>query len=425
MIEERNDNNPQNDALQKQILALKKEIEDKEWASKKTNEGIKILYKELEKKNEELKKLDQLKSDFISTVSHELRTPLTTIREAVSLLLDEIVGPVSNEQKEMLSVCLQDIDRLRRIIDNLLDISKIEAGKIQIKREWANLADLVKGVSASFARRAQNKGLQLKTTFSQEEIGVYFDRDKIIQIFNNLVGNAFKFTEQGVIEISVVEKDNCVECSVSDTGRGIAEEDLPKVFGKFQQFGRTPGPGEKGTGLGLAISKGIIELHKGDIWVESQLQKGTKFSFTLPKYTAQEFLKEHIDEELREAREKEESLSIVNLGIDDFDAIENNIGSEALGNIFQKFENLVKAHLSRKEDFVTRDAQSIFMVLHAANKEDIQKVKMRCQNVSDEFFSLQGLYNEVKVICKTASFPEDGNSYEELISNFKDTNASD
>ena len=111
----------QNDELRRQIAELKKELEDKEWASKKTNEGIKILYRELEKTNEELKKLDQLKSDFISMVSHELRTPLTTIRESISLVLDKVLGDISKDQREVLDICRDDIDRLRRIIDNLLD----------------------------------------------------------------------------------------------------------------------------------------------------------------------------------------------------------------------------------------------------------------------------------------------------------------
>ena len=112
---------------------------------------------------------------------------------------------------------------------------------------------------------------------------MYADKDRIIQVFTNLVGNALKFTKQGRIEISVVDRTDVVECGVYDTGPGITKEDLPLIFSKFQQFSRIAGSGEKGTGLGLSITKGIIELHKGKIWVESEVGQGSKFTFTLPK----------------------------------------------------------------------------------------------------------------------------------------------
>ncbi len=229
------------------------------------------------------KEVDRLKTEFISTVSHELRTPLTTIRESVSQVLDGILGPTTDQQREFLSICLEDIDRLTRIINDLLDISKIEARKIQLKREMVDLAAVVKNVGLIFQPRFKEKALELKTVFSGQKFEAYADKDKIIQVLTNLVGNSLKFTRKGYVRISLEEKQDFVECSISDTGRGISEEDLPKVFSKFQQFGRTDGPGEKGTGLGLSIDKVIIEMHQGKVWVESSLNQWTKFSFTLPK----------------------------------------------------------------------------------------------------------------------------------------------
>jgi signal transduction histidine kinase len=229
------------------------------------------------------KELDRLKTEFISTVSHELRTPLTTIRETVSQVLDGILGPTTEQQREFLLMCLEDIDRLTRIINDLLDISKIEARKIQLKPQMIDMVAVVKNVSMIFQSRFREKSLEIKTSFSGENIVAYADKDKIIQVLTNLVGNSLKFTEKGHIQISVDDKEGFVECSVSDTGRGISEEDLPKVFSKFQQFGRVDGPGERGTGLGLSIAKGIIEMHHGKFLVESRLNEWTKFSFTLPK----------------------------------------------------------------------------------------------------------------------------------------------
>lgn len=239
--------------------------------------------RELEKKNEELKKLDQLKSDFISTVSHELRTPLSITKEGICLVLDNIPGEINEKQKKILSTSKDNIDRLARIINSLLDISKIEAGKVELKCESSNLAELINKVILSFEPAARQKGLELKTGLEQKEIRLRVDSDKIIQVFTNLIGNSLKFTEKGRIEVRAADLGDRVECSVSDTGIGIAQENLPKVFEKFQQFNRVAGPGEKGTGLGLSIVKGIIELHKGTIRVESEIGKGTKFTFVIPK----------------------------------------------------------------------------------------------------------------------------------------------
>jgi signal transduction histidine kinase len=240
--------------------------------------GIVVLLRDITKDKE----IDRLKSEFISTVSHELRTPLTTIRESVSQVLDGILGPVTEQQTEFLSFCLEDVDRLTRLINDLLDISRLEAKKADLHKEVLEIVGLVKGVHASFISRVAAKGLEIRTNFSKEKIQVYADRDKLVQVFTNLVGNSLKFTEHGFIEISVTEKADVIVCSVRDTGKGISEADVPKTFSKFQQFGRTDDAGEKGTGLGLSISKGIVELHGGKIWVESKLNEGSLFSFILP-----------------------------------------------------------------------------------------------------------------------------------------------
>jgi signal transduction histidine kinase len=244
-------------------------------------DDLDIAKKEMEKANKELQKLDQLKSDFVSTVSHELRTPLSITKEALSLVLDRIPGEINEKQSTILNTAKSNIDRLANIINELLDISKIEAGKVEIKRKLLDIVAIVKQVVSGFEEQAKEKNLKLKTDFSASEIEIYADPDKMIQIFTNLVNNAIKFTEKGSIEISVKELEGKIECAVSDTGIGISQDNLPKVFDKFQQFGRVIGSGERGTGLGLSIVKGLVDTHKGNIRVESQLGKGTKFTFTL------------------------------------------------------------------------------------------------------------------------------------------------
>lgn len=244
---------------------------------------IKRTQNELIASNKELLRLDQLKSDFVSTVSHELRTPLSIIKEGVALVLDRITGDVNEKQKKILTTAKDNIDRLARIIDALLDMSRIESGMVELKKGMIELTALIRKVASSFESAVKNKGLKLELDVPGKEVMCNADNDKLIQVFTNLVGNAVKFTEKGCIKISCADKGSEVECAVSDTGVGIADENIPKVFSKFQQFGRLPGPGEKGTGLGLSIAKGIIDLHGGRIWVDSKLNKGTTFIFTLPK----------------------------------------------------------------------------------------------------------------------------------------------
>ena len=237
---------------------------------------------ELRKMNEELKKLDQLKSDFVSTVSHELRTPMTIIREGVSQILDGLLGETTEDQKQFLTITLNGIDRLSRIINDLLDISKLEAGKIELERQPVNLVALAQEAMQIFNSKVKEKGLELQLANQSQEIEAHVDHDKLIQVLTNLIDNAIKFTEQGHIEIGVTEQNGTIVCNVSDTGQGIPEQDLGRVFGKFQQFGRTAGPGEKGTGLGLAIVKHIMQRHGGNISIESVVGHGATFVCTFP-----------------------------------------------------------------------------------------------------------------------------------------------
>lgn len=247
----------------------------------KTVIGTVIILRDITKEKE----IDAMKSEFVSTVSHELRTPLSITKEGISLVLDGITGEINEKQRKILLTSRDNMDRLARIINNLLDISKIESGKIELKREPIDMNALVSRVARSFESRIKSKGLDLKLDIADKSVMVYADSDKLIQVLTNLIGNACKFTQKGRIEVFCHDKDDKAECSVMDTGVGISPDDLSRVFEKFQQFTRIPGAGEKGTGLGLSIVKALVELHNGKIWAESTIGKGSKFSFSLPKYS--------------------------------------------------------------------------------------------------------------------------------------------
>lgn len=231
----------------------------------------------------ERQRLERLKDEFVSTVSHELRTPLSIMKEGVSQVLEGMHGEINEKQKHFLSVVIASIDRVTHIISGLLDISKIQAGKFVLKNEAFNIVELTRAINKIFEIPTQGKGLKLKENYPEKEIKVYADKDRISQVLVNLIGNAIKFTERGYIETKILEKHNFIECSITDTGIGISEENLAKLFNNFEQFNRANGPGEKGIGLGLPIAKGIVELHGGRIWAKSRPNQGTKFTFTLPK----------------------------------------------------------------------------------------------------------------------------------------------
>lgn len=363
----------------------------------------------------EQKQVERLKNEFVSTVSHELRTPLAIIKEGVSQVLEGLLGEIKPQQKQFLSISLEGINRLGRIVDELLDISRIEAGKFELKRELVNIIEVVEGVSRAFQPQILQKGIKIKTEFSSERIDVYADKDRLAQVFTNLMSNALKFTEKGEIRISVGNRGEGVECRISDTGRGIAPKDLTKVFGKFQQFGRGGESTSKGTGLGLAICKGIVESHHGTLRVESQITKGTTFIFTLPRYTAKELFRQHILRAIGDALKDEAPLSILVFDIENYEVLIETWGMKRLTPFVQEMEGVVKQSLRRKADVAVKDTRAILVLLPDTGREEALIVAGRIGQTVDEFLGVQKAKKDVRVSSRIATFPEDGSSAESLL----------
>ncbi len=394
--------------LQEEIARLRKELEDKEWASRKTNEGIKTLYKELEKKNKELKKLNQLKSDFISMVSHELRTPLATVKEGIDLILDRITGEINKKQERTLTIAKNNIDRLARIINDLLDISRIEAGRIKLEKRRVNITHLIKQVVSSFASSAQEKGLQLRVDLPKKDIVTYADTDKMAEVFTNLVSNGLKFTEKGYIQIFAQEKRNEIECSVADTGIGIPKDELPGIFTRFRQFGRVMGVGEKGTGLGLSITKWIIDIHRGKIWVESKLGKGTKFTFTLPRYTPKLPFKKYINKRIKEAMENNTKISLVTISIADLDKLEYKMPIEKIDSILNDMRDVLESSLRMEKDVVVKKIGEIVAILADCGKEGASSVETRMRQALQKYLVREKLAKKIKLRLGHVTYPDEG-----------------
>jgi len=233
-----------------------------------------------------LKELDQMKSDFVSNVSHELRTPLTAIKASADNMLDNLTGPLSEKQTRYLMRIKSNADRLARLINDVLDLSRIEAGKIDLRPSDLDLAALAQEVVEHVRPVAIEKLIRLEVAAYDGEIASWADRDKVVQVLLNLMGNAVKFTPpHGKITVAIQKgMDDWVQVSVSDTGPGIAADEIGKIFDKFYQTSQAGEEKTKGTGLGLAICKALVEMHGGRIWVESELNKGSTFSFILPAH---------------------------------------------------------------------------------------------------------------------------------------------
>lgn len=230
----------------------------------------------------ERKRLERLKDDFVSTISHELRTPLTAIKEGINIVSDGSAGEVNKDQKEFLGIAKRNVDRLSRLINEILDFQKFESGRMVFNIAENDIAEVVREVKDSMLVVASGKGLRLLLDIKDDIPKIRFDRDKITQVVTNLVSNAIKFTESGDISIIVKPANNSVQVSIRDSGLGIKPEDLPRLFQKFVQLESLSERKTGGTGLGLAISKDIIEGHRGKIWAESEQGKGSVFNFIIP-----------------------------------------------------------------------------------------------------------------------------------------------
>lgn len=236
-------------------------------------------YKRSEKKQIELV---NMKSDFVSTISHELRTPLNAIRESIGIVLDGSAGTINEEQKKFLEVSKRNIDRLAKLINDVLDFQKLNSQKSNLSMVENDMYGVVNEVYELMACSAEKKGLHIDLQLDKRIPNFQFDKDKIIQVLTNLVNNAIKFTEKGNITIAANKNENTIFVSVEDTGCGIAQEDFPRLFNRFEQLNVSGHKKSVGTGLGLAISKEIIRQHKGKIWVNSEPGKGTTIGFILP-----------------------------------------------------------------------------------------------------------------------------------------------
>ncbi|QDP40834.1 two-component system histidine kinase PnpS [Radiobacillus deserti] len=230
----------------------------------------------------ELKKLEQMRKDFVANVSHELKTPITSIRGFAETLLD---GAMDNDELRMqfLSIILKESERLQTLIHDLLELSKLDKADIKVQREQIEIKQLVEEIIPLAEQQAKDKRIELSFDFDQDT-SIRGDSDRLKQVFINLINNALNYTSSGgSVKVKVANRGEWLDISVSDTGMGIPKEAVPRIFERFYRVDKARSRNTGGTGLGLAIVKHIVELHDGKIHVDSEVGKGTTFKLSFPK----------------------------------------------------------------------------------------------------------------------------------------------
>jgi len=362
--------------------------------------------------NEKLKEVAAVRDDFVAKASHELRTPLTAIKEGVSLISDGALGTVNAEQLDFLKIINENIDRLGELINNLLDISKKEAGRLRLFRKPLDVRPLIESTVKSYRTMAGAR--TLRTEFA-ETSPVFADPDRLLQVLGNLFSNAIKFTtDNGTITFRLAQHNGMVAVSVHDDGLGIAKEDVSRLFQKFSQVGE----GEnrpKGTGLGLALCKELIQLHKGTIDVTSELGKGTTVTFQVPIYTPALALEEHFADVRQLAERNQQALALL---VVDARALLDRLPQERATQRawhLEEISEVVRQNVHRGDIVMSQEPHwiVIFAVTDAAG---VQTMIQRLRGVLQEWVTTKVVTaQELSVQFGAVLSPDDGTDAHELL----------
>lgn len=386
------------------------------------------LYDEIKKTNIKLEKLERLKSEFISIVSHELRTPLTAIKNSLEICLSGKAGEVSSIMDKFLNMAQRNVTRLSGIINDLLDLSKVEAGKMDFKFEKANINTPVEFIKNTFENVAKDKNITLTLEKDDNIARTYYDNQRIEQVMSNLVSNAIKFTnENGNIiikteNISLKDIDrtklagienasfyeNYIKVSVKDSGIGIAPEDQKKVFDQFQQIENSLNRKNGGTGLGLPIARQLIEAHKGFIWVESELNRGTTFSFVIPVLSEKEKFILDLDKEIAKAKACNQSLLLVL--IKEFQGKDKSFISE----IQEGKISIIRKTANTKEAYFSQEGANFFAVMIPEADKFAQSFIEKKIESTIKPDTQEQTDSKYDILYSSATFPEGGADAKEL-----------
>lgn len=384
-----------------------------------------ILYEEIKDTNIKLEKLERLKSEFISIVSHELRTPLTSINSALDIILKGTTGEINDAMEKFLNLAKRNVTRLSAIIYDLLDLSKIEAGKMEFRFEKTNInlpVELVKNTLESWAKE-QNITINLNLDSSLPV--VYIDTQRMEQVITNLISNAIKFTkENGTIEVETsrisgdeIRNNNFfntipehlskeyVKISVKDNGIGIAKENWGKVFEQFKQIENSLSRKVGGSGLGLPIAKRLMDVHKGFIWLDSEVNKGSTFYLAIPIMSEMEIFELSLEQDMQRAKQEHINISMISLSekvVEGKSLIDKILAEDVIRKTAVCKECSVIENGRRNYYFYSVDMDSF------VHDFEVRKLQTYIKSIQNEFLECDILYSSVL-------YPQDGELLSDII----------
>lgn len=378
------------------------------------------LYDEIKQTNIKLENLEKMKSEFISIVSHELRTPLTAIKNSLGILKGGAAGETTAVMDKFLGLAERNVLRLKGIINDLLDLSKIEAGKMKYSFEKADIMSPVETVKTTLENLMKEKNIVFSLNYDENLPQVFIDTMRIEQVVMNLLSNAIKFTpENGEIKLCVskmsgsqIDRSDAVDdreyivVLVEDSGIGIEKENLEKVFDKFQQIESSLSRKIGGTGLGLPIAKQLVDAHKGLIWVESAINKGSKFYFAIPVLSDLEAFKAGLEKQIAVAKSNCYTLGVIKISerMDNSTVFLNDIVS-GLINIVRKGVN-VKEYIVNENNFKT-----IYYTVMQMDRFALNFVGKKI----DGFVKTEPRYEKCDILFSTVLYPDDEVTVDGLI----------
>ena len=350
-----------------------------------------ILYQEIIETNKKLAKLERLKSEFISIVSHELRTPLTTIKNSLDIITSGKTGEMSENALKFINMAKRNVVRLSGIINDLLDISKIEAGNLDFKYVLAKINPVIDFVKNNLQSVAKEKNIQITCDVKDNDIDIFADTNRLEQVLTNLVSNAIKFTPTGgqinisshIVNAKDIKTENCfkqdieklngdyIEVCVADQGIGIEKENLRQVFDKFQQIENSLSRQVGGSGLGLAIAKQLIEAHNGAIWCDSIVNKGSQFYFVIPIATSKSKFLLTKKQLMQKAREKNSTLLSINM----------KASKDVMTNLLKEEDIFNDAYLNNSLIEDNNDETALSLMIVDGNKTFAEFLQRRIKDV--------------------------------------------
>jgi len=391
------------------------------------------LYEEIKNTNTKLEKLERLKSEFISIVSHELRTPLTAIKNSLEICLSGKAGDVNAIADKFLNMAKRNVVRLSGIINDLLDLSKVEAGKMDFKFEKNSINIPVEFIKNTFENLAKEKNISLIFEKDDKIFDTYIDNQRIEQVVSNLVSNAIKFTDNNGkiivrtenITIDDIDKSklfgvenpifytNYIKVSVIDNGIGISETDLKKVFDQFQQIENSLNRKNGGTGLGLPIAKQLIEAHRGFIWVESELNRGTTFSFVIPVLSEKDKFIIDLEKEILKSKSASQSMLLLMIA-------EKQSGTCSFINAIkeERISIIRKTSNTKEVDYVEDENRYFVVLIPEADKFAQSFIEKKIEGVlSTELPSDSA--EKYAILYSTALYPDNGDDSASLLDSLK------